>query len=56
MIVTVDEDIDLFRQAGKLAGQVLEHLISQVKPGISTWELDQIAEKMIVDAGHIPTF
>ncbi len=26
------------------------------KPGITTWELDQFAEKMIRDAGSIPTF
>jgi methionyl aminopeptidase len=56
MIVTVDADIDLFRQAGKLAGEVLEELMNMVKPGITTWELDAAAEKMIRDAGHIPTF
>jgi methionyl aminopeptidase len=56
MIVTADSDIDLFRQAGKLAGQVLEELMNMVKPGITTWDLDVAAEKMIRDAGAIPTF
>jgi methionyl aminopeptidase len=56
MIVTADQDIDLYRAAGKLAGQVLEHLASLVAPGITTWELDTVAEKMIRDAGAIPTF
>jgi methionyl aminopeptidase len=56
MIVTASEDIELFRQAGKLAGIVLETISNLVEPGISTWELDRVAEKMIRDAGAIPTF
>jgi methionyl aminopeptidase len=56
MIVTADKDIDLFRQAGKIAGAVLEELMNMVAPGVTTWELDQTAEKLIRDAGAIPTF
>ncbi|MBS1998076.1 MAG: type I methionyl aminopeptidase [Cyanobacteria bacterium SZAS LIN-2] len=56
MILTKDEDIDLIRQAGKLAGEVLELISKAAKPGMSTWELDVMAEKAIRDAGHIPTF
>lgn len=56
MIVTAPDDIELFRKAGKLAGQVLEELMRQAQPGISTWELDEIAEKMVRDGGAIPTF
>lgn len=56
MIVTASEDIELFRNAGKLAGEVLEELMKMVKPGITTWDLDVFAEKMIRDGGGIPTF
>lgn len=56
MIVKEEREIELFRKAGKLAGEVLEALTKMVAPGISTWELDQFAEKMITDAGCIPTF
>lgn len=56
MIVTAETDIDLFRKAGKIAGQVLEELMNMVQPGISTQDLDRAAEKMITDAGAIPTF
>lgn len=56
MIVTAEADIELFRQAGKLAGQVLEALSERVEPGISTWDLDVFAEKMIRENGAIPTF
>ena len=44
------------RASGKLVGQVLAHLRTLVEPGISTIEIDQVAEKMIRDAGAIPTF
>lgn len=44
------------RASGRLAGQVLAHLRTLVEPGISTIEIDQAAEKMIRDAGALPTF
>jgi methionyl aminopeptidase len=56
MILTKEEDLLLIREAGRLAGEVLELVATAVVPGISTWELDQMAEKAIRDAGHIPTF
>lgn len=56
MILTVEEDLKLIREAGKLAGETLELCSKAVEPGISTWELDELAEKNIRGAGHIPTF
>ncbi len=56
MIVSSDQDLELLRKAGKLAGQVLEAVCNKVAPGITTWELDEFAEKMIRDGGAIPTF
>lgn len=56
MIVSETEDIELFREAGKLAGQVLEEICKMAAPGLTTWEIDVYAEKLIRDAGHIPTF
>lgn len=56
MILTKEEDIALIREAGRLAGEVLEMISVAAVPGITTYELDQMAEKAIRDAGHIPTF
>jgi methionyl aminopeptidase len=56
MILTKDEDLELIRQAGKVAGEVLEAVANMVAPGITTWELDEFAEKRIRDAGLLPTF
>jgi methionyl aminopeptidase len=44
------------RAAGRLVGQVLTALAERVKPGITTGELDAVAEGLILDAGAIPAF
>ncbi len=44
------------RAAGQLVGSVLQHLTTLVEPGITTIEIDRAAEKMIRDAGALPTF
>lgn len=56
MILTTEDEIDYIRRAGKLAGEVLEAISKMAEPGITTWELDEFAEKMIRDNGAIPTF
>jgi len=56
MIVTKDADFDLIRKAGNLAGRVLEMLSKVAEPGMSTWDLDQIAERAIREEGALPTF
>jgi methionyl aminopeptidase len=49
-------EIDKMRAAGRLVGQVLQELRRMVEPGITTIEIDRAAEKMIRDAGALPTF
>ena len=44
------------RASGRLVGQVLQELRAMAQPGISTIEIDRAAEKMIRDAGALPTF
>ncbi len=43
-------------KAGKLAGEVLDLVCRSIKPGMSTWDLDKIAEEWILSKGAIPTF
>lgn len=50
------KDLDKMRDVGELIAEVREALRAMVKPGISTMELNDAAEKMIRDAGAIPTF
>jgi len=49
-------EIEKMRAAGQLVGQVLNSLREMVEPGITTLDLDRAAEKMIRDAGALPTF
>ena len=44
------------RAVGELIAEVREALRGMVEPGISTMELNNAAEKMMRDAGAIPTF
>jgi len=50
------KDMDKMRAVGELIAEVRESLRSMVKPGISTMALNDAADKMIRDAGAIPTF
>jgi methionyl aminopeptidase len=49
-------ELEKMRAAGQLVGQALVHLRTLVAPGVTTMEIDQAAEKMIRDAGALPTF
>lgn len=50
------EQIDLMRVAGRLVGETLELLRGAVRPGVTTLELDTLAETNIRDHGGIPSF
>src|SRR5688500_8201547 len=49
-------ELEKMRAAGRLVGQVLAHLRTLVEPGVTTMDVDRAAEKMIRDAGALPTF
>ena len=44
------------REAGRLVGEVLTELTARVKPGVTTAELDELAEARIRKAGATPAF
>jgi len=54
--VKTDREIELMRAAGKTTAVILDAMCREVKPGVSTWDLDQIAEEMCRKAGVIPAF
>ena len=41
-------EIELMREAGRVAAITQQAIEKAIKPGISTWELDQIAEKTMI--------
>ena len=44
------------REAGRLVGEVLTELAAHVAPGVTTADLDELAEKRIRKAGGTPAF
>ena len=56
ILIKTKEEIEILREGGKRLAQVLEKVGQMVKPGISTWELDKYAEKLITDMGDYPAF
>jgi methionyl aminopeptidase len=49
-------ELDAMRAAGEVVARVLAAVAEQTKPGVSTAELDALAEQTIRDAGAVPSF
>jgi methionyl aminopeptidase len=49
-------EIELIRESSLLVSKTLAEVAKIIKPGISTFELDQYAEKIIRDNGATPSF
>ncbi|KUP95660.1 type I methionyl aminopeptidase [Thermobifida cellulosilytica] len=49
-------EIEKMRAAGRVVARTLDLLRESVRPGISTLELDAIAERSIREAGAVPSF
>jgi len=55
-LIKTDVEIKKMQEAGRVNALVLEEIESMIKPGITTKELDTVAESIIRDHGGIPTF
>lgn len=51
-----EDEIELMRRANQLVGSVLGEVCKHVRPGVTTAELDVIAEQYIRDNGATPSF
>lgn len=56
IIIKNDNEVSLMRKAGKIVGETLLLLENEIKPGITTAELDKIAEEFITKHGAKPSF
>lgn len=50
------DEIARMREAGRIVCEILDELEKAVAPGVSTWELDALAEKLIYAKGAKPAF
>ena len=56
IIIKSPSEIELLRKAGKLVAQTHELMKKHVRPGITTLELDRIAEEFFAKCGAKPSF
>jgi methionyl aminopeptidase len=56
IILKSPEEVGKIQQAGRIVAEVLKELKEQVKPGVTTLDLDEIAEKGIRKRGGQPAF
>lgn len=58
MSVTIksEHEIELMREAGRLLAMMHEELHKEIKPGMSTWDIDHLGETIIRDYGCTPNF
>ncbi|MCX7006077.1 MAG: type I methionyl aminopeptidase [Kiritimatiellaeota bacterium] len=56
IIVKTAEELDAMRSSGRLAAQVLASVARSVRPGVTTRELDELADRLIVASGAKSAF
>ena len=56
IFLKTEDEIELLRKSNLLVGMTLGEIAKIIKPGVTTKELDKVAEEFIRDHGAIPTF
>ncbi len=54
--VKTEDELRRFRAAGKALALVLAEVMAAVRPGMTTWEVDALAERLIREKGGTPIF
>lgn len=56
MYIKSDREIEIMRSAGRIVAEALEKMKEVIQPGITTREIDQLAEEYIRKSGGVPAF
>ena len=56
IIIKSDQQIEYMKRAGKVVGDTLARIEEIIKPGITTVEIDKLAEEIILKQGAKPSF
>ena len=56
IFLKTEDEIELMRAANLLVGRTLAEIGKAIKPGVTTKQLDKLAEEYIRDNGAVPTF
>ena len=55
-LIKTEKEIELMRKSAKILAEIKQILWDSIKPGVSTKDLDKIAEKEIIKRGGKPSF
>ena len=50
------DEVDKMRKAGRIVAGTIQRVLAAVRPGVTTADLDRVAEAYIVEAGAVPSF
>jgi len=56
IIIKSDQEIDIMRKSGEVTGHILKELADFIKPGMSTMDINDFVEGVILKNNMIPTF
>lgn len=56
MAIKTTEEIELIRESARLVSTTLALIASEIKPGVTTLQLDELADTFIKDNGATPSF
>ena len=54
--IKTEKEIAILREGGRRLAEVLRKVAAEVKPGVSTRALNDLAEKLIIEGGDTPSF
>ncbi len=56
MVIHNKKELEILRECGQKLARILEEIKKETRPGISTKNLDDMAERLILDSGGDPVF
>ena len=56
IVLKTARELDIMREACRISAQALELIGKAIEPGVTTAELDRLAEKFILSQGAVPNF
>ncbi len=56
IIIKTESEIERLKKGGPILANILREVAKAVKPGVTTKSLDELAYKLITEAGHKPAF
>lgn len=54
--IKTEKEIEIMKQGGKILAEILKRLSEAVKPGITTWSLEEKTRQLTKEAGAEPAF